>query len=341
MTNILTLDSMKNLSVDEIVKLYRHGYRVEGLADPVVNFGKVMVSTGYDNLATTIVLNSEEGLKLPNPSSDGPFNLIWYNSTDYPDPSDDPSVEIVRVTGKAADTLTITRAQESTLASNKNTVGKTYKMILAPTKKTITDINVQIDSHIAAISAHGSSGNVVGQTTLDTYFNTSTGHDHDGIDSKTVDHTNLTNKGTNTHAAIDTHISAISAHGAIGNIMGFGNTRFKTGTSSRNMATTGSQSITGVGFRPTGIVIIAVIGGTSAVSIGFSDGTGAYAINNYHYQTANTWQGGTSIIHMTIGVGIYAYANLTSFDADGFTLTWGNDGTSPTGTCNFYYLCLR
>jgi len=69
------------------------------------------------------------------------YNLVWYNSTDYPDPSDDPDVEIVRVESRNEDTLMITRAQEDTTATAKNIVGKTYKMILTITKKTIDDIN--------------------------------------------------------------------------------------------------------------------------------------------------------------------------------------------------------
>lgn len=98
--------------------------------DIAANFVKVTVSTGYDNLATSIVLNTGQGALLPTLT---PFNLVWYNSTTYASPSDDPNVEIVRVTGIATDTLTVTRGQESTTASNKNTVAATYKMILAAT----------------------------------------------------------------------------------------------------------------------------------------------------------------------------------------------------------------
>lgn len=110
------------------------------MADPVVNFGKVSVSTTYDASAVSVVLATGEGARLPVPSVSGAFNLTWWNYTDYPDPSDDPNREIVRCTARTSDTLTITRAQESTSASTKNTAGKTYKMVLAPTKKFMDDI---------------------------------------------------------------------------------------------------------------------------------------------------------------------------------------------------------
>ena len=108
--------------------------------DAVKNFAKVTVSTGYDASATSVDLSSGHGAKLPAPATDGLFNLVWWNYTDYPDPSDDPNVEIVRVTARSTDTLTITRAQEGTSASTHNTGGKTYKMALCATAKTITDI---------------------------------------------------------------------------------------------------------------------------------------------------------------------------------------------------------
>lgn len=108
--------------------------------DPVKNFAKVTLSTGYDNTAITVILIAGDGAKLPVPGTDGAFNLVYWNSTDYSDPTDDPNREIVRVTAITADTLTIVRAQEGTSASTKNTSGKTYQMILAITKKTIDDL---------------------------------------------------------------------------------------------------------------------------------------------------------------------------------------------------------
>jgi hypothetical protein len=105
--------------------------------DSAKNFAKVTVSTAYDAAATSIVLSSGHGAKLPT----APFNAVWWNATDYADPSDDPNVEIVRVTAISTDTLTVTRAQESTSASTKNTASKTYKMIAGLTAKIInTDL---------------------------------------------------------------------------------------------------------------------------------------------------------------------------------------------------------
>lgn len=105
--------------------------------DSVTNFASSVVSTGYDASATSIVLETGGGAKFP---ASGEFNLVWHNNTDYPDPSKDPKVEIVRVTNRTSDTLTVTRAQEGTSASTKNTSGKEYHVTLAITKKMIDDI---------------------------------------------------------------------------------------------------------------------------------------------------------------------------------------------------------
>lgn len=111
--------------------------------DAVKNFAKVVVSTGYDDLATSVVLTAGQGARLPQPSTDGAFNMVWWNYSDYKDPADDPNKEIVRVTARATDTLTVLRGQEWTAASVKDTVTKEYRMVLGLTKKMIDDINSQ------------------------------------------------------------------------------------------------------------------------------------------------------------------------------------------------------
>ena len=88
--------------------------------DQILNFAKVEVSTGYAAGATSIALITGDGAKLPDPAVTN-YNLVWWNATSYGDPADDPLVEIVRVTGKSTDTLTVVRAQEGTADTAKNT----------------------------------------------------------------------------------------------------------------------------------------------------------------------------------------------------------------------------
>jgi hypothetical protein len=119
--------------------------------DAVQNFIKVTVSTGYDQAATSIVLSSG-GSSLPAT----PFNMTWWNSTDYSDPSDDPNSEIVRVTNVSGNTLTITRAAEGPRsASTKNTAGKVYQMILGITAKMITDIGNNLQKPTRLVTVNG------------------------------------------------------------------------------------------------------------------------------------------------------------------------------------------
>jgi hypothetical protein len=114
------------------------------ILDPAKNFAVANVLTGYAAGITTIVLQSGLGALFPSPSTDGAFNLVYWNATDYPNPSDDPDKEIVRCTARSTDTLTITRAQESTSDVAHDTVGKQYKVALGWTKKMRDDVEAEL-----------------------------------------------------------------------------------------------------------------------------------------------------------------------------------------------------
>lgn len=118
-------------------------------------------------------------------------------------------------------------------------------------------------------------------------------------------------------------------------------TQFKIGGTTRdNTLADGTQAITGIGFTPRLVILIANISGAKPFSIGWSDGT----THNCTYQTStagNFAPNGTFAIVMDQTSGSQNNkATVSAFGADGFTLTWSKLG-SPTGSTSFYYLCVR
>jgi hypothetical protein len=101
----------------------------------VKNFAKVEVSGTYSPSDTAITLKSGDGATLPDTSTDGKFHLSWWLETTYPDPADDPNREIVEVSSRSGDSLTVVRGQLGTSGTTKALAG-TYKMAITPTTHT-------------------------------------------------------------------------------------------------------------------------------------------------------------------------------------------------------------
>lgn len=113
--------------------------------NPIENFAKGTIPAGVAQAAVSMALDTGEGARFPQPSTDGSFYGTIWDWTDYADPSDDPDREIVLVTARATDTLTIVRAQQSTSDNNHNTGGKTYKFIAGITKGDYDEMRNKLD----------------------------------------------------------------------------------------------------------------------------------------------------------------------------------------------------
>lgn len=123
-------------------------------------------------------------------------------------------------------------------------------------------------------------------------------------------------------------------------------TRFKVGSFTYDIATaSGTQAITGVGFKPKAVIFLGAISDTVSLTVGVDDGTTVgcavqnqpAAVGNFHldttYSVGGLPAGGT-------GTGTMSQGKITTLGADGFTLTWTKVG-SPTGTLTVTYLAFR
>jgi hypothetical protein len=115
---------------------------------------------------------------------------------------------------------------------------------------------------------------------------------------------------------------------------GHPSTQIQVAYYSENLATlgAGAKGYTGIGFKPRTLEIMARVIGTSQVgSFGFSDQHGhVYAQTLYEW---NLRSGATTFLVYIFGTSAWFWtAAFTSYDADGFTLTWALTGVGPAGT---------
>ncbi|WP_316197076.1 hypothetical protein [Bradyrhizobium sp. SZCCHNS3053] len=107
----------------------------------------------------------------------------------------------------------------------------------------------------------------------------------------------------------------------------------------RDISVAGSQSITGLGFKPRGLIVMGGVNGAARASWGLA-GAGSGMIEWSHGITANSFVSATSqLIGMVVDASNYSIATLTSFDDDGFTISWTKTG-SPTGTATLTFMAF-
>jgi len=126
------------------------------------------------------------------------------------------------------------------------------------------------------------------------------------------------------------------------NVGSTGLTQVKTGSFNRDTSTaSGTQAITGVGFRPKSVIFIGGINSAAPVSWGVDDGATPVGMGDWGGVSAGTYNTAQPYsIALLFSSGNYYQGKIQSFDADGFTINWLKTG-SPTGTATITYIAQR
>jgi len=110
--------------------------------DPIRNFFKTLIVGEYSTTDTQLDVISTDAPSLPDPAVSGAYNLTIFSGTDS---ATSERFEIVRVTAKSNDTLTVVRAQEGTTALDMQDPNHVFGVVYSATKKTFDDIKAEID----------------------------------------------------------------------------------------------------------------------------------------------------------------------------------------------------
>jgi hypothetical protein len=115
----------------------------------------------------------------------------------------------------------------------------------------------------------------------------------------------------------------------------------KVGTFTKNMAdASGSQSYTGVGFKPAAVVFFAGVNGSTGDSKGADDGTASgYAADDYADVAGGQAAGAGASIVIVPAAGKSYSGKIASMDADGFTIAWTRTST-PAGSISVTFLAI-
>lgn len=118
------------------------------IIDQTKNLSKALVDPIHDAVTTTVTTRVGQSANLPVQL----FYATWFDVTNFPDPSDDPKVEIVRLPNAVAGDVWsgVVRGQLGTIASTKNTVGATYVLMAGIPDQMFKDLQDMIQNSVVA-----------------------------------------------------------------------------------------------------------------------------------------------------------------------------------------------
>jgi len=106
----------------------------------------------------------------------------------------------------------------------------------------------------------------------------------------------------------------------------------------------GNQTISGAGFTPTKVIILAVVDNTSAASWGFDDATTHAGFYDSAFGTTSTVYGtmtSASIGLYTTSATVNQVGYVSSFNSDGCVITWTRSVSVPAGTANLTFMFFK
>jgi len=134
-----------------------------------------------------------------------------------------------------------------------------------------------------------------------------------------------------------TSVAAIAASNliALGNsgVSALGSTTYDVSTAS------GTQTITGLAFQPSLVIIFAGITNTNTASWGWDNTSSRFCSSNRGTVAQFAFNTDRSL-SLTVSSGNQQVGSVTSFTSDGFVITWTKTG-SPTGTATIGYLAFK
>ena len=120
--------------------------------------------------------------------------------------------------------------------------------------------------------------------------------------------------------------------------------RIRMMTITRNMTTaTGSVSYTGLGFKPKAMIATGGVNGTNqgVVYCGVTDSLSGLAGSTGAYSTSGGVVSGNFVQAGDATAANGIAGQVSSWDADGFTIAWLKIGSYPSATATFYCLCFE
>jgi len=115
----------------------------------------------------------------------------------------------------------------------------------------------------------------------------------------------------------------------------------KTAFTTRAKTSTGTQTISGVGFTPLAVFLVACRNSNDEMSVGFSTGSAQGVVYDDNQSVSDTWgSSSANAVHMGEDGGTTNFKGAPgNFGSDGFDIVWTDTG-SPAGTCTFIYLAI-